>query len=66
MGCRDKQLLRAYELLTRLLDDPARYAEHFTTRVPKYSARHTWDVVLTLVHRFSASVVMEATYGYGG
>ncbi|KAN0081290.1 Cytochrome P450 [Tylopilus felleus] len=28
---RDKQLQRAYELLTHLLDDPARYSEHFTT-----------------------------------
>ncbi|KAF8452275.1 cytochrome P450 [Boletus edulis BED1] len=28
---RERQLQRAYELLTRLLDDPARYAAHFTT-----------------------------------
>jgi len=28
---RPRQLLKAYELLTHLLDDPSCYAEHFTT-----------------------------------
>ena len=64
LGYREKQLLRAYELLTRLLDDPARYAEHFTTCVQIFYSSHLRVEVLTLLHRFSASVVMEVTYGY--
>ena len=33
-------------------------------RVQIFYSSHLTDVVLTLMHRFSASVVMEVTYGY--
>ena len=37
LGYRDKQLQSAYELLTHILDDPTRYAAHFTTYVSSYA-----------------------------
>ena len=65
MTYRPKQMHSAYQMLVRLLDDPARYDAHFATYVrnPFITPCRTLPGVL-IMHSFSASVVMAVTYGY--
>jgi hypothetical protein len=68
---RNRQLQKAYEMLTHLLDDPEHYVDHFTTCVCYttifISALHVSRdgvVLIRMIHRFVGAVVMEVTYGY--
>lgn len=58
---RPKQLQKAYEMLTHILQEPADFAEHVDMFVGRYRYPSMSDM---LSCRFSTSVVMSVAYGY--